>query len=61
MVEQSEISIFLRIKKENMYSEIENSKSSWLDINQNEVESADKIYNTLLLQNILRYKTKKKD
>ena len=43
-----------------MYSEIENSKSSWLDINQNEVESADKIYNTLLLQNILRYKTKKK-
>ena len=43
-----------------MYSEIENSKSSWLDINQNEVESADKIYNTLLLQNILRYKTNKK-
>ena len=44
-----------------MYSEIENSKSSWLDINQNEVESADKIYNTLLLQNILRnIKQKKK-
>ena len=43
-----------------MYSEIENSKSSWLDINQNEVDSTDKIYNTLLLQNILRYKTKKK-